>query len=180
MKNLTSGPRGIALAGAFVALLALPLLSAEPADARGRHGHRGFGAVTVRAPIGFGFGFGYHPYAYGLGWAHPAYAYGPPIYARTEGGINKQFARLQGWGAIDLNVKPKKAEVWVDGEYVGTVGEFDGYPAYLWLEEGEHTITIYRGGYESWERNVAIRPGAVIKVKHKLGKGGSTPPPGDR
>lgn len=179
MKNLTSGPSRIALASAFVALLTLPLLFAEVADARGRHGHRSFGAVTVRAPIGFA-GFGYSPYyAYGLPYSHAAYAYGPPIYARTEGGINKQIARLQGWGGVDLNIKPKKAEVWVDGEYVGTAGEFDGYPAFLWLPEGEHTITVYRGGYESWERNVAIRPGAVIKVKHKLPEGTSLPP-GDR
>lgn len=180
MKTFSSGPSRAALAVALTALLTLPLIFAEPADARGRHGHRGFAALTVRAPVGIGFGArAFHPYAYGLSYAHAAYAYGPPIYARTEGGINPQIARLQGWGGLDLNVKPKKAEVWVDGEFVGTVGEFDGYPAYLWLPAGEHTVTIYRGGYESWERDVAIRPGAVIQVKHKLPEGASLPP-GDR
>lgn len=179
MKNLSSSPSRAALVLGFVVLLALPLLYAAPADARGRSGHRGHrvgGAVVLRAPIGFGFG--YYPYAYGYPYGY--YAGGPYLYRQPEGGINPQIARLQGWGGIDLNIKPKKAEVWVDGQYMGTVGEYDGYPYYLWLPEGDHSVTVYRGGYESWERDVSIRAGEVIKVKQKLEKGGSSLPPGNR
>ena len=77
------------------------------------------------------------------------YHYGP--YRGPEGGLNPIQARLMGWGAIDVHVKPSKAEVWVDGNYVGTARELDGHPSYLWLEEGNHRVTIYRGGFVTYD-----------------------------
>ena len=34
--------------------------------------------------------------------------------------------------------KPDRADVWVDGKYVGEARDLDGYPSYLWLEKGPH------------------------------------------
>ncbi len=164
-------------AAAILTLVALAaMLAPAPADARGRHGgFRGGGFVGVRAPVyssfhgfyGPGY-FGYSPYYYGF--------YGPQRYPGREGGLDPTLARMQGWGAIDVNVKPKKAEVWVDGRYIGKAGELDGYPSYLWLEEGVHEIVIYKGGFQSYEREIAIHPGAVVNLKLKLESGDSPPP----
>ena len=86
------------------------------------------------------------------------------------------LARLHGFGGLDLNVKPKKAEVWVDGHYAGTTADFDGYPSFLWLEEGDHTVAIYKGGYLTWEQEVGVFPGAVSSLKFRLAPGPSEPP----
>ena len=81
-----------------------------------------------------------------------------------------------GLGAIDVHVKPGKAEVWVDGKFVGSARDFDGLPTYLWLKEGEHRVTIYRGGFETYDEDISITPGEVIKLKLKLTPGESSPP----
>ncbi len=165
-----------------VALTLLVLLAAFPAEAR-RGGHRGgfrggshggfhgprLGFV---APHGF-YGGGFHSPYYGL-YGPYAYPYGP--YRGREGGLNPVQARMMGWGAIDLNVKPGKAEVWVGGRYVGTARDFDGFPTYLWLEQGEHEVTIYRGGFETFTEFVSITPGEIVKLKLKLEPGQSQPP----
>ena len=163
---------------AFGALTLLVLLEAIPAEAR-RGGFRGHGFAGPRigfvAPFGGFYGFRggfYSPYFY-------SFHGGPYLHGRyrgPEGGMNLTQARLMGWGAIDLNVKPGKAEVWVNGQYLGTARDFDGHPTYLWLKEGEHEVTIYRGGFETYEENVSITPGQVIKLKLKLEQGESQPP----
>lgn len=113
------------------------------------------------------FGFGYYGYPYR--WYDPFYYpypprvwYGTPVYPTL--------------GALDLNIKPKKAEVYIDGTWVGPVGAFDGYPGYLWLEKGTHDLVVYYEGYVTFHRVVEVRPGVVIKLKERLVTGVSTPP----
>ncbi len=86
------------------------------------------------------------------------------------------MARQLGFGGLDLNVKPKKTEVYVDGEYVGVSGQFDGLPAYLWLKEGTHKLALVKDGYKTLEREYKITPGAVLDVRLKLQEGESVPP----
>ena len=156
----------------------ITLLEAVPAEARrGGFGRgRGPGVIAFRGPIVSAPYFGYYgPYA------SPFY-YGYGLYGRhgvhrgPEGGLDPTHARWMGWGAIDLEVKPGKAEVWVDGKYLGTVRDFDGYRTYLWLEEGTHRVTLYRGGFETYEEDISITPGAVIKLKMKMTPGEAKPP----
>ncbi len=85
-------------------------------------------------------------------------------------------ARAEGLGGFDLNVKPRTAEVWVDGRYIGLVRDFDGYPSFLWLEQGDHTIAISKGGYTTWEQEVSIDAGRVSDMKLALAPGASAPP----
>ena len=171
--------RAKTLIATLAVLGAVALFEAPPAEAR-RGGFRGHGFSAPR--IGFAvpyygfYGGGYYsPYYYGFygPWAHP-YRFGP--YRGPEGGLNPVQARLMGLGAIDLRVKPGKAEVWIDGKYAGTARDFDGYPSYLWLKEGSHRVTIYRGGFVTYDEDVSITPGQVIKLKLKLEPGESQPP----
>ena len=80
-----------------------------------------------------------------------------------------------GLGALDLNVKPKKAEVYVDGRYVGLAKDFDGSPGYLWLKEGTHEVIFYKEGYGTVVREFTVHPGAVIEVKQRMVRGESVP-----
>ena len=69
-------------------------------------------------PVGFGtWGLGFYfwdPYWYG-GWGTSPYVYG---YGYTGGSYET--------GSVRLLVKPRDAQVFVDGYYVGVVDEFDG------------------------------------------------------
>lgn len=162
--------------GAAIALVAA-VFAFEPAPAAAEHhGHEGHGFVGgPRFHAFFGFSpFFYRPFYYDPFYF--GYGYGYPPYRGYEGGIDRNIARLNGWGAIDVNVKPRKAEVWVDGKYVGTAADFDGFPAYLWLKEGVHQVTVYRGGFESYQREIDITPGLVINLKYKMVPGQSEPP----
>ncbi|PYR93918.1 MAG: hypothetical protein DMF84_06695 [Acidobacteria bacterium] len=93
-----------------------------------------------------GFGYGGYPSApYGYG-----YGYGPAI----------SEARLQ--------IKPRDAEVFVDGYYVGRVDNFDGVFQRLDLPPGEHEITVYRDGYRTYRQKNLFRPGEGYKFQATL------------
>ena len=159
--------RTVAVVGPAAAL-ALITLSPQEAFAQGRGGHRGpvFVGRGVYASPYFGFGYGFGPY-----WG----PWGPYAYA-PAGGIDMGAALIAGFGAVDLNVKPGQAEVWVDGKYVAEAKDLDGYPSYLWLSEGPHRIVVYKGGFASFDEEVDVRRGIRSDLKVRLEKGDAQPP----
>ncbi|MEE8277925.1 MAG: PEGA domain-containing protein, partial [Thermoanaerobaculia bacterium] len=80
-----------------------------------------------------------------------------------------------GRGGLDLNVRPRKAEVYVDGQRLGRAGDFDGFPGYLWLEKGTHELALYKDGYLTVVQEFTIRPGLIQEVKFRLAPGKSVP-----
>ncbi len=103
-------------------------------------------------PYGYGsYGLGYFFYdPYSLvrpvlpDYSYPSYSY--PAYA--PGGVY-QYRYGYPTGQIRLQVRPRDAEVYVDGYYAGRVDDFDGYIQSLQIEEGPHTIEIVAPGYET-------------------------------
>ncbi len=79
-------------------------------------------------------------------------------------------------GALDLNVKPKNTQVYLNGNHIGVTGKFDGSPNYLWLKEGTYELTFYNEGYMTVVQEFAIHAGAVMDVKLRLVPGLSVPP----
>jgi hypothetical protein len=161
---------GLVLAGAGT-------MTPRPAEAHGRgHGHVVVGGFYGAPYWGFGLGFGpyWGPYWGGYWGPWPGLYYGP------EGGVNMSVAMMAGWGAIDLNVKPNRAEVWVDGQYAGEARDLDGYPSYLWLEQGGHQLEVYKGGYATFSEKVEVRRGMRTEIKVRMQPGESGPPPGER
>lgn len=126
--------------------------------------------------VGGHFG-GYYPY---WGWGFSPYfwgAWGPwggPYV--PEGGVDMNAAMMSGYGAIDLDVKPGGAEVWVDGKFVAEAKDLDGYPSFLWLKEGVHHVVVYKGGYRRFEEDLEVGRGMKRDVKIKLEKGESEAP----
>jgi hypothetical protein len=155
---------------AATTLAAVLMAFPRAAEARGRVGFRG--AIVVP-----GF-FGWPHYAYG-----PYFGFGPywgPYYGPyAPGGFDPGMAAAAGIGAVDLNVKPGEAEVWVDGRFMAEARDLDGSPRPLWLREGPHHIVIYKGGYRSFDEEVSVAPGQRMNLKVHLEKGDS-PPPGLR
>ncbi len=129
-----------------------------------RYWHFGFG-------LGYPWGYYWGPYGY---WG--SYGYGPPYGHYPGYGGYPRVTRYQEPGAIDLNVKPKRAEVHVDGELVGSAGQFDGFPDYLWLTPGSHEVILYHDGYATQRRVVNIRPTWVLDLRIALEAGEALPP----
>ena len=163
------------LAAAAIVAAALSLPRATEAHGRGgRGGYRGHGGpVVVSGFYGFpyayphSFGLGFGPY-FGPYWG--PWGYGPP------GGVDMSAAFAAGYGAVDLNVKPGAAEVWVDGKFVAEARDLDGYPSYLWLSEGAHHVIVYKGGYARFEEDIEMQRGLRKELKVRLEKGDSEPP----
>ncbi len=79
-------------------------------------------------------------------------------------------------GALDVDISPDRAEVWVDGELVGVADDFDGFPTYLWLTPGTYDVVFYLPNYRTLARQYTIRPGQVIDVEDQLERGESIHP----
>jgi hypothetical protein len=74
------------------------------------------------------------------------------------------------YGGVSFDIQPSDAELFIDGEYVGTVGTFAPTGEPLTLTPGEHRIAIQRAGYRPMEWDVTIEPGQVIPYRGAMQK----------
>ena len=97
------------------------------------------------------------PFWFGYGqWGYP-YGYPPYRYYNVDPGA-----------AVKLEVKPNKAEVYVDGYYAGIVDDFDGPFQRLRITPGEHEITLYLDGYRTVHQKIYLTPDNTFKVKYEM------------
>jgi hypothetical protein len=171
---MTNGKRaGLTLAVAVALTGALALQPSE-AEAHGRGSRGGGGRGVVYGGGGF-----YNPWiGFGAfsGWGWGPYA---PGFYQPEGGVSMGAAMIAGMGAVELNVKPNRADVWVDGKYVGEARDLDGYPSYLWLAEGEHRVAVHKGGFQVFDEPINVHRGMKTQIKLKM-QPGDSPPPGPK
>ena len=111
----------------------------------------------------------------GYGWG-PYGGWGPYYPGYPAGGVDMNYAMMSGIGAVELNVKPNRADVWVDGRYAGEARDLDGYPTYLWLADGGHHLQVYKGGFKVFDDQIDVRRGMRSEIKLKLEPGESQPP----
>ena len=137
--------------------------------------------------IGFGFGAPYYPWygSFGYGYPYGAYGYGYPFYPYYGYGYPLDVLTA----SLRLEVKPRNAEVYVDGYRAGTVDNFDGVFQRLRLRPGEHSVVLYLDGFRKVEQQLYVGHGADQSVKlemEKLGAGEEAgprpvpPPPDER
>jgi len=111
-------------------------------------------------PYGYGaFGLGYFYY--------DPYVWAPVATIRYDG-YSYGYGYGYPTGELRLQVRPRDAEVYVDGYYAGMVDDFDGTFQSLRLEEGEYHIEILAPGYESIAFDVRIQPGRKINYRGDL------------
>jgi hypothetical protein len=77
--------------------------------------------------------------------------------ARSQDNIMGQIQFVQ------ANKVAKTSGVWVDGQYVGYLGELQGHNR-LRLLPGMHEIIVRQAGYEDFNRKVRIEPGKILDV----------------
>lgn len=72
------------------------------------------------------------------------------------------------YGAIDCDVIPEKAGVYIDGKYLGIADDFDGWPRYLYIQAGKYEISFKLDGYEDLNLNVEVFPNKIFRIKEKM------------
>lgn len=163
--------RVLALAGISALLLWPASASAQrvrPAPVRGRvvvtsgfyrpYYYRPF-FYPYYSPFYFGFGAfydsfdGWYPYA---GYPYGGYPYPPYSY----------YGRV--WSSARIEVKPREAQVYLDGYYVGVVDQFDGVFQRLDVPTGEHELVIYMPGFQSIRERTLFRPGQTYHFKQVM------------
>jgi len=160
-----------------VASVALALLAFGASREAVAHPRGGGRPIVYGGFYGGGF-YGFNPW-FGMGWGPYGGwgAYYPGFY--PPGGVDMNAAMIAGFGAVELNVKPNRADVWVDGRYVGEARDLDGYPTYLWLADGPHRLAVHKGGFLVFDEQIDVRRGMRTEIKLKLAPGDS-PPPGTK
>ena len=125
----------------------------------------------------------YEPYAYSYPYPYPAYDYPYPAtnyptyaspgdpsstypqsaYRPPAGSVGVQPGQDQtDTGGVSFEITPGPAQVFVDGSYVGTVGEFVATTQPLGLTPGRHRIEIRAPGYQTMSFDADIVAGQVI------------------
>jgi hypothetical protein len=117
--------------------------------------------------FGFGFGFGWYPFYnpwypgwYGYGW-YPPYGYGYPFYPYYPYG----YAMDMLTASVRLEVKPRDAEVYVDGYLAGKVDDFDGMFQRLRVQPGEHDLVLYRDGLRTVKQHLYLGPNSDQRIQ---------------
>ena len=75
---------------------------------------------------------------------------------------------------VKIVVNPSRAAVFLDGRFVGHVGEFDSAGQGLLIAPGPHKIKIALPGYQTFETDISPSPNQKVEVKTDLVKGEST------
>ena len=161
-----------------VALSTVIVLAAGPRPAQAQWGpYHGHSHVSVSVGVGFGYGYGPYPfyspwYPYwgpwgGYGWGpygfgvgfygypfyYPYYSYGYPIDTS---------------GSVRVEVKPRDADVYVDGYLAGKVDDFDGVFQRLRVQPGGHELVVYKDGFHSVEQHLYLAPTSDQHIKFTL------------
>jgi hypothetical protein len=70
-------------------------------------------------------------------------------------------------GGVQLFIEPADAEVYVDGERMGLVRDFQGQRA-LWLPRGLHAMEVRKAGYHTFFRQIEVTLGLVEIMVYTL------------
>jgi hypothetical protein len=161
----------------------------HPGRHRGSSHHSSNGSryVYYNHPYGYGFGYPYG-YYYGYGWGFGHYLnYWPGFYFSLHHGpgfwwgypYNRQYVRYADdydAGSLDLNVKPKKTEVYLNGYFIGKTGAFDGWPGHLNLREGTYELIFYLEGFETVRKEYTVHAGIVTRDRFDMVSGEAVKP----
>ena len=112
------------------------------------------------------FGFGIS-----LGYPVPFFAYPYPLavygYAAPAAPVVVGPGSIQ-YGGVSLEITPADANVYVDGNYAGLAGDFDGTRQPLTLAGGAHHVEIDAPGYRQWAFDVNVLPGQIVPYRGQL------------
>jgi PEGA domain-containing protein len=138
-------------------LLLVPMFAApDAAQAQWRRGPR---VVVVGGPV-FSHYY-YDPFFFYDPFFEPQwypYPYPPPF----------PYRRYDDSASVRVQVKPKDAEVYVDGYYAGLVDDFDGVFQRLNLPPGQHDIEVHKDGFKTVRQQIYLSPRSTYKLHYDM------------
>ena len=116
------------------------------------------------------------PYYYDPFWVSGAFGWSPMFYAPwslmwgTAGYWPAPWygATTFNTGGLRLKVKPREAQVIVNGYYAGVVDEFDGVFQSLRLAPGGHKIEVRMTGFETLTFDVHVQPDHTLTLTEMM------------
>jgi hypothetical protein len=147
---------------------------------------------TFRPHVSLGFGLwlgypvAYPPYyatpypAYPSAYPVDPYAYqqspsygvqGAPAYPQNgyqQNGYQSGASQPTNRGGISFAITPEDAQIFVDGNYVGTAGEFGPDQRPLDLSVGRHRVEVRAQGYRAMSIDADVRAGQVLPYQGTL------------
>jgi hypothetical protein len=140
--------------------------------------YRPYYSFRPRFRVGFGIWVGHpvvypyyvrphvYPYPYTYPSAYP-YPVGTPPYPVPAYPTSTTTAPAN-YGGLSFEITPADADVYIDGQYYGTVAQFSPSEPPLWLTPGQHRVEIREAGFESIVFAVEIVAGEVIPYQGEL------------
>ena len=147
----------------FCACLAVGMLWPADAAAQRRGGYRPVVRTSVVVSAGFYRPYYYRPFFYS-GFYDPFYMGWYPFYAQYPYPY-RYYGYSGNWASARIDVKPRDAQVYLDGYLVGMVDQFDGVFQRLDMPTGEHEITVYLKGFRPYRQRTLFRPGQSYHFK---------------
>ena len=113
--------------------------------------------------VGGGF---YRPYFYDpFFFADPWYGYQYPY---PMGPYGYGYGSYEPDASVRVEVRPREAEVYVDGYYAGIVDDFDGAFQRLRVPPGEHEIELWLDGYRTVRQKIYLARDKTFRVKYDM------------
>jgi PEGA domain len=143
------------------AFLALVIVLGLTGRAEAQYRRRVFIAPRVVVSPYFYDPFWFDPWYGGYAFDYQ-YPWGPYPYPPYR------MYRVDAGASLRIEVKPKEAEVYVDGYYAGIVDDFDGTFQRLSVTPGEHNIELYLDGYRTVHQKVYVTPRKTFRLKYAM------------
>jgi hypothetical protein len=140
---------------------------------------------------GYGYGYGY-PYGYysrpyywylaypGLFYWHWSYPWLYDGWCPFQGSCTSPAYKVLRYsadpGAVETDIKPKKAEVFIDGRLVGEARDYNGNWDLLFLKPGLRSVEFRAPGYMTLTLWIDVESGGYIRIKDKLAEGEGSDP----
>ena len=74
-------------------------------------------------------------------------------------------------GGVQLDLQPRRAQVFVDGAYAGVVDDFRGYYQHLTLPAGRHRFEVLASGYMPLIFEMTVVPDRTVTYRWSLQDG---------
>jgi hypothetical protein len=102
------------------------------------------------------------------GWCSYPGACQPSLYQVVRGSSEP--------GVLETDIKPKKAEVVVDGQLLGEARDYNGNWDLLFLKPGERSVQFRAPGYMTLTLWIVVEPGSYFRIKERLTEGEGSDP----